>query len=240
MIIPLTSSSSIVLAEDTAEIIIYDAIGDGWFGGVSAVMVSDELAKLKGVKNITVRLNSPGGNAYDGIAIYNRLKEHKAKIQVEIDGMAASAASVIAMAGDVIRMADNAIVMIHNGWTEAVGGVDEFLSMAERLGKLNASIASTYVARTGQKLADVVQMMDDETYMSSKEALALGFATEISEAKRVAACIRPGCAWIKNPPAQLQNQANEPTEAEQKKAELAALRARIDAAKNNQPAGATA
>src|SRR5688572_22104321 len=100
---------SVTCAAETAEMFIYDVIGDGFFGGVSASMVKDELAKLKGVSRITVHINSPGGSAFDGVAIYNQLKNHKAKIDVEIDGLAASAASVIAMSGDTIAMAENAM-----------------------------------------------------------------------------------------------------------------------------------
>ena len=97
-----------------ADILIYEDIGDGWLGGISAKTFADELKKLKNLTQLNVRINSPGGAVFDGLAIYNTLKKHKANVTVSIDGLAASIASVIAMAGDQITMAENALMMIHD------------------------------------------------------------------------------------------------------------------------------
>ena len=101
-------------AGDEAEILIYEDVGEGWFGGVTAKQFADELKALGSVKTINLRLNSAGGDVFDGLAIYRRLVDHPAKIVSHIDGLAASIASVIAMAGDEIRISESGFLMIHN------------------------------------------------------------------------------------------------------------------------------
>lgn len=176
---------------DAVELDIYDVIGSGWFGGVSAKSVVDALKPHKNAKSITVNLNSPGGDAFDGISIYNVLARHKAPVTVNIDGLAASAASVIAMAGDEINMAENAMMMIHNAWGLALGGGDDMRHTADMLDKLDAQIMNTYASRTGGDAETIKGQMDDETWFTADEALADGFATSVTPAKKAAAHYRP-------------------------------------------------
>lgn len=172
---------------DSAEIWIYDEIGSGWFGGMSAKQFADEFRKLGKVENISLRINSPGGDVFDGLAIYNLLKQSKARIIVNIDGLAASIASIIAMAGDEINMAENAIMMIHKSWGMSIGNADEMQKMSETLTKLDSTLASTYAKQTGLDLGAISQMMADETWMNSQEAMAFGFITNITDEMKLAA-----------------------------------------------------
>lgn len=156
------------------EIEVYDEIG---FWGVNA---KDFRSKLKGAGDVVLKINSPGGSVFDGIAIYNDLKAHNGNVRVEITGIAASIASIIAMAGDEIAIAENGMMMIHNAWTVAVGNASELQEQAEILSKIDGSLALTYASRKGTPgVRAIKQMMADETWMTGKEAKANGFATEI-------------------------------------------------------------
>lgn len=156
------------------EIELYDEIG---FWGVNAKSFKQ---KLNGAGDIVLKINSPGGSVFDGVAIYNDLKAHKGNVRVEITGIAASIASIIAMAGDEIAIADNAMMMIHNAWTIAAGNAEELTAQAEILAKIDGQLASTYAAQKGTPgIRAIKQMMADETWMTGKEAKANGFATEI-------------------------------------------------------------
>lgn len=157
------------------QIDLYDEIG---FWGVTA---KDFRAKLReATGDIVLRLNSPGGDVFDGIAIYNDLLAHPGKVRVEVTGMAASIASIIAMAGDEVVIADNAFFMIHNAWTIAIGNRHDFSEVSGTLAKIDEAMARTYVARTKTGIREVKRMMDDETWMSAKEAVEAGFATAVS------------------------------------------------------------
>lgn len=163
-------------ASDTAptEIEVYDEIG---FWGVNA---KDFRAKLKGTGDVVLKINSPGGSVFDGIAIYNDLKAHPGNVRVEITGIAASIASIIAMAGDEIAIAENGMMMIHNAWTIAAGNAVELQAQAEVLSKIDGNLALTYANRKGTPgVRAIKQMMAEETWMTGKEAKANGFATEI-------------------------------------------------------------
>lgn len=149
-----------------AEVRIYEDIG---FFGVSAKKFADDIEKLD-AKTIHVRLNTYGGEAFDGIAIHNALQAHPAKVVVHVDGIAASAGSVVAMAGDEIRMADNAFLMIHEARGGVMGEADDMRHYAEMLDKLNDSIASTYQARAGKTRRHWRSKMADETWFSASEA----------------------------------------------------------------------
>ena len=174
--------------KEEAEIWIYEEIGDGWFGGISAKGFADDVKALGAVKRIKLRINSPGGNVFDGTAIYNILKQHSAQVAVHIDGLAASIASVIAMAGDEIIMAENALMMIHNAWAMAVGNAEELRRQAEMLDKVNEAIRATYIRRTGREDKEIARWMDEETWMTAKEAQERGFIDSTSPAQEVAAC----------------------------------------------------
>ncbi len=170
---------------------IYGIIGDDWSeDGVSAASIAKDLADSN-AKTINVRINSPGGNVFDGMAIYNALAQHKAQVIVHIDGSALSAASVIAMAGDEIRMAETALMMIHDPWTLAIGSAEDLREQATFLDKVAGTIVATYAARTGIGADEISDMMAAETWMGAEEALDRGFATSVVEAKRVAAYADP-------------------------------------------------
>jgi ATP-dependent protease ClpP protease subunit len=164
-------------AEDAATISILDQIGqDFWTGeGVTAKRIG---AALRSVGNspVTVAINSPGGDMFEGIAIYNMLAAHPAEVTVQVLGIAASAASIIAMAGDTILMGDGAQLMIHNAWGVVVGNQHDMTQAAEAFAGFDASLADIYHARTGAKMAEIKALMDAETFMRADQAVRLGFA----------------------------------------------------------------
>lgn len=190
------------LASKDAEIWLYDEIGGGgWFSeGISAKKFADDLNALGKLSTITLRINSPGGDVFDGIAIYNILKQHPARVIVNIDGLAASIASVIAMAGDEIRMADNALMMIHEAWTVGMGNAGDFRETADRLDKVNGSILGAYAKKTGKDQKELAAMMAAETWMTAQESLDHGFVHSIGEPLQMAAHFDMGKFKFKNPP----------------------------------------
>ncbi len=176
---------------DTAEILIYDMIGEDLLGGVTAKSIKAELNKAKNAKSIDVRINSPGGSVFDGNAIYNLLVQSPAAVNVFIDGEAASIASIIAMAGDTITMGINATMMIHEPWTITGGNADDLRKLADILDLHSENILDTYVARTGGDKRAIAKMMKAETVMNAQEAVELGFADiaiRREKMERVAAC----------------------------------------------------
>ena len=177
-------------ADGEAEVSIYDEIG---FGGVTAKSFLAELKKLSG-QRVHLRINSVGGSVVEGAAIYNALRRHKGGLVVHIDALAASMASVIAMAGDETLIADNALVMIHNPWGMTMGDADELRKEADILDKLKATLVNAYVRKTGMEAEQVAQMMDDETWLDATEAVALGFADAIEDGIESAASITPEAA----------------------------------------------
>ena len=168
-----------------AEISIYDQIG-GF--GVSANDFIDELKALGDVEAINLRIASGGGSIVEGNTIYNALKRHSAKVVTHIDSLAASMASVIAMAGDEIRMAQNALLMIHNPWTASIGGAEQLRKDADLLDKMEANIRTSY-ARSNKSAEELDAMMDAETYLTAEEALEAGFIDTIDGANLAAANI---------------------------------------------------
>lgn len=170
-----------------AEIVIYDEIG-AW--GVSAKSFMEELKALGGITDITLRLNSPGGSVFDGTAIYTQLKQHEAQVTVFVDGLAASMASVIAMAGDLVVMPENAMMMIHNPWTMAIGDAEELRNNADVLEKIKKAMISAYTQKTGLSEEEVSAIMDAETWYTGAEAVELGFADEHHESLDIAACVK--------------------------------------------------
>lgn len=173
------------------DIYIYDDIGPDWAGMVSAQYVQDQLAKASG-GHVTVRLNSLGGDVHQAMAIYNALQRHAGGVTIEIDGVAASAASYIAMAGGKIRIAENAMLMIHEPWTVAFGNASELRKTADVLDKHGDGIASVYAARSKADKEQVVAAMAAETWYSAKEAVEAGLADEIGQPLKVSAAIKPG------------------------------------------------
>lgn len=181
-----------VLNDSTAEITLYGSItGEGWFSESSSKTFQSELKSLGDVSSIDLYINSPGGDVFEGQAIHSMLQRHKAKINVYVDALAGSIASVIAMAGDIITMPSNAMMMIHNPYMGMVGNAAEFRKAADDLDKITESIVSTYLAKAGDKLDDATlrQLLDEETWLTADEALNYGLIDEVSESKDVAACI---------------------------------------------------
>lgn len=164
-------------SETEAEVMIYDEIG---FYGTTAKQFAADLAGIK-AKTINLRLNTPGGDVFDGLAIYNALKSHPAEIVVHIDGLAASMGSVIALAGDKIRIAKNAYMMIHNPWTMAAGDASDLRKTADTMDKLADTLADTYAAKTGKTPKEMREAMQEETWMNAKESLAFGLVDEIAD-----------------------------------------------------------
>ena len=168
--------------ETSAEISIYDAIGSF---DVNAKQFVDELKDIN-AEVINLRINSPGGSVIDGNAMFNALQRHPAKVITHIDGLAASMASVIAMAGDEVHMADNALLMIHNPWTMSIGDADELRADADLLDKMSASILSSY-GRSQYEVEELKNLMDEETWFTAQEAFDAGFVDHISTGLRAAA-----------------------------------------------------
>jgi ATP-dependent Clp protease, protease subunit len=164
-------------ADDDSTINIYDAIGEDFFGnGMTAKVVSSVLRKNKG-QDVTVNINSPGGDFFEGLAIYNLLKEHEGKVTIRVIGMAASAASVIAMAGDDIKIAESAFFMIHNSWHIVMGNKHDMRERADTLEKFDESMVGIYSKISNESPQNIVEMMDDETWISGPDAIEMGFAT---------------------------------------------------------------
>lgn len=157
---------------DTATMYVYDEIS--WCG-VTAAAFAKELDAVT-ASNITLRLNSPGGDLFDGIAIYNSLVSHPATVNVQVDGLAASCASVIAMAGDTITMGAGTELMIHDGLAMVIGNAADMTETAQLLDKLSNEIAGFYARRAGGTVADWRTAMLAETWYSGPEAVTAGLA----------------------------------------------------------------
>lgn len=165
-------------AEGENSISMYEAIGEGWDGtGVTVKRVAGALRSLGATSDVQVNINSPGGDFFEGVAIYNTLREHKGKVTVRVMGLAASAASVIAMAGDEILMGDGAFLMVHNAWAVAIGNRHDMADASARLAPFDAAMASVYAARAGISVAEAAALMDKETWIGSAQAVEDGFAT---------------------------------------------------------------
>lgn len=180
---------------DSTEILIYDRIGQGWFDedGVGAKQFANALKEIPQNKAITVRINSEGGNVFDGLAIYNQLQQRKEYVTTVVDGLAASIASVIALAGHKLTMPRNAHLMIHDPAGLVMGGSDDMRKMANLLDKTKQSIAGIYHDKTGIPLNRLNQMMTAETWMLGEEAMSEGFADEVSDAITVQASFNLSC-----------------------------------------------
>jgi len=167
-----------------AEVLIYDEIGAY---GVSAKGFLAELGALPDGTPLALRINSPGGSVFDAVAIYNALKRHTGEITVWIDGIAASAASYIAMAGDEIVMPENAFMMIHDPSGLVMGTATEMRGMADTLDKIAGSMTRGYAAKSGKPETEIAALMAAETWFDAQDALDLGLATRMAEPVRIAA-----------------------------------------------------
>lgn len=170
----------------TVEISIYEEIG-GF--GITAKQFSEDLKALGDVSHIDLRIHSPGGDVFEGIAIYNLLRNHPADITVYIDGIAASMASVIAMAGDRVLMPENAMMMIHKPWGISGGNASDMRDYADLLDKVETVLIPAYARKTGKSAQEIATMLEDETWMDGKECLKHGFADELLPSVRAMARI---------------------------------------------------
>lgn len=163
---------------------IYDIIGfDFWTGeGVTAKSVS---AKLKAAGDVTVNINSPGGDFFEGIAIYNLLRAHNGRVDVNIMGLAASAASIIAEAGDTVKIGKAASFMIHNAWGLVIGNKSDMKKASEDFAVFDGQMAGLYADRTGKTREEVAALLDAETWMNGEEAVADKFADALLDADQV-------------------------------------------------------
>ena len=165
-------------ADDPNTISIYDVIGqDYWSGGGFTAKRMAAALRAVGASDVTVNINSPGGDMFEGLAIYNLLAEHPGAVNVRVMGLAASAASVIAMAGDMIEMGLGSFLMIHNAWGVVVGNQNDMREAADVFAQFDSAMADIYVHRSGASKKDVEKWMDAETFMSAGDAIEKGLAT---------------------------------------------------------------
>lgn len=174
-------------AEKAVEILIYEDVGAGWFGGVTAKQVADDLRGAGKPERIDVRIASYGGDIVDGLAIYRLLADHNARVVAHIDSVAASVASVIAMAGDEIVIAEAGSLMIHEAWTIAAGHAKDMRAKAAELESASSQLAEIYAARTGQPLGTVKAWMAETKWFYGQEAVDAKFAHRVAENVRLAA-----------------------------------------------------
>ncbi len=167
----------------TATLHIYDEIGaDPFFGGgVDVNELVGEIEALDKGAELTVRINSPGGRAWDGLALANAIMRHPGKTTTHVDGLAASAASLVALAGDEVVMSKYGQMMLHNAWAGVAGTAEDLKAAADTLAKLNGSMAAFYADRAGGEVADWAKAMKKESWYTADEALAVGLATSIDE-----------------------------------------------------------
>lgn len=166
---------------------ILDAIGfDPWTGdGVTAKRIAAALRTIGAEKDIVVNINSPGGDLFEGLAIYNLLREHKGEVKVKVLGLAASAASIIAMAGDQVEVARAGFLMIHNTWVITIGDRNDLRDAADMLEPFDKTMAEIYAARSDLELKVIAKMMDRETWIGGDDAVEQGFADSLLPADEV-------------------------------------------------------
>lgn len=181
---------------------IYDLTGviDPWYE-TNARSLARFLADAGG-EDVTIRINSPGGSVFEGAAMYNMLFDYGGNVSAVVVGLAASAASVVAMAGDTITMHPGAFMMIHNSWTGAVGDTRDMTKAAALLAKIDKQLAGVYAQKTGKKVADIAALMDAETWFTADEAVAGKFADAVAKKEKVKAYAL-GDLKFKNLPGQI-------------------------------------
>lgn len=194
--------------ETVAEILLYSQIGQSfWEDGVTAKSFSEELKKIpSSVKEIHLRVNSPGGSVFDGVSIYEMLKAEKKKgrkVTAYVDGLAASIASIIIMAADDIIVGDGSMVMIHKPMAGIFGNSIEMEKMINVLDKIEEQMISIYAAKTGQSRIEISKALSEETWYTSDEAVEVGLATskfKAEESLQLVASALENAAWIKSKP----------------------------------------
>lgn len=193
---------------EEADVFIYgDIVRYQWDEeDTTATSFKEDLDDLGDISTINLYINSPGGSVFEGVAIHNMIKRHKAKVNVHVDALAASIASVIAMAGDTIFMPRNSMLMIHNPWTFAIGNAKELRKTADDLDRIGGSAVQSYLQKAGDKLdeEELQQMLDEETWLSADEAYQYGLCDVVEEANDMVASINEEIlSKYKNVPSQL-------------------------------------
>lgn len=194
----------------TAELFIYGEIGGWWGDGPDTQQTVKDIAAMD-ANQITVRINSPGGSVFDGVAIYNALATHPAEIVVKIEGVAASIASIIAMAGDKIMIGEAANIMIHKPWSLVMGDATAMRKEADILDQLEGGLLDIYASRTGIDMKSLSKWVADETWFRGQQAVDQGFADEMipAKTKKAAAARSQIYAMFRNAPADLIMDAEE-------------------------------
>lgn len=167
-------------------ILVFDEIG---WGGITAQMISRELEFANG-EDVEIRVNSPGGDVFEGITIYNMLRNYSGNVRVVVDGLAASIASIIALGGDEIIMNEGSFFMIHNPWSGAMGEANDFRKQADVLDSIRDQLLGIYQKATGMSEEEIVSMMDEETWLTAEQAIEMGFATTQETFTKVAASLK--------------------------------------------------
>jgi ATP-dependent Clp protease protease subunit len=173
------------------ELMLYGPVSSySWFDDeITPKKFKEDLDALGKIDVLNVYINSPGGDVFAGQSIYSMLKRHSATVNVHVDGLAASISSIIAMAGDRVYMPKNAMMMIHNPSTDVWGTANEMREMADRLDNIRGSLLAVYKDKTDKTDEELIEMLDAETWMTADEAVEHGFADEVIEEKKIAACI---------------------------------------------------
>lgn len=188
--------------EDEAEVLIYDDIGKSFFGeGVSAEEFVADLKEIE-ASTLNVRINSVGGQVFEGLAIHNALARHPARVVTHVDGIAASIASIVALAGEEVRMAENAFMMVHNPHGIVMGNAEDMREMAGTLDKIAGSMRGIYGRRTGKDEPTIRGWMDEETWFNAEEAIEAGLVDEATEEKDIEA--RGDLSHYRNVPDEVQ------------------------------------
>jgi ATP-dependent Clp protease protease subunit len=209
----------------TAEIDIFGPIGDSLFGDTVSLKSFRESIKSisDNTKEIIININSPGGDVFDGIAIYNLLKSKKWKKKVKVHALAASIASVIALAGDEVEMGTGAMLMVHLPWTGSYGNRKDFESVIENLVRVEEQLVTIYAKQTGLSRTEIRNLMEKETWMTADEAIELKFATsKVEDALPIAASALDKATWIARMPKNIW------TSKEENKKKLEELRNKIE------------
>ncbi len=166
-------------------ITVYGVIGEDWYGEGVTLKRIDAALRAIGERDVTVYINSPGGDMFEGIAIYNRLQQHSHEVTTKVLGMAASAASIVYLAGSKREVASSAFLMIHNCWTFLAGNRHYLRDVADDMEEFDAAMADLYAETSGQPVKDMAELMDDETFIRGKRAVELGLATGLLSADEV-------------------------------------------------------
>lgn len=174
-------------AEGESDIGIFDVIGEDYWGeGVTAKRIAGALRAIGKGNPVTVNINSPGGDLFEGVTIYNLLREHGGEVTVKVLGMAASAASIIAMAGDKIEVGLGSFFMIHNCWALSIGDRNFHRASADYQEQFDLAMAGIYSAHTGIEGTEIGEMMDRETWLGGQAAIDKGFADSLLESSQIA------------------------------------------------------